>query len=132
MEKVTKKEVEKAIKAYNAAKLRKAAIESEIDAAQQVITVYSLANIGQFIDSRLAMDNGVIGIKAGTAKPVSVDGDKALSTAARAALAIALPKTYVKLAIDATGLYKSTDKKVRQILASQGVKIVRDDKYIVL
>lgn len=132
MEKVTKKEVERAVKAYNAARIRKAEIEAQIAQAEETIATYSLDNIASFVDSRLALASGVIGIKAGAAKPVTLDGERALSTAARTALAVALPKAYVKLALDLAGLYKSEDKNVRQILAAQGVKIIKEDKFVVL
>lgn len=94
--------------------------------------MFSLDNIGSFVDGRLAFDNGVIGIKAGAAKPVTLDGERPLSTAAHTALTVALPKAYVKLTLDLTGLYKSEDKSVRQILNAQGVKIIKEDKFAVL
>ena len=81
MENVSKQEVEKAIRAYKAAKIQKAEIEGAIKDAEEVIEAYSLNHIGEFADGRLPMDEGVIAIKAGAAKPLK-EG-KPLPTVAR-------------------------------------------------
>ena len=130
MENVSKQEVEKAIRAYKAATIQKAEIEGAIKDAEEVIEAYSLNHIGEFADGRLPMDEGVIAIKAGAAKPLK-EG-KPLPTVARSELAAALPPAYVKSSCDFTFLFNSQDKTVRQILASRGIEIVREDKFVVL
>lgn len=130
MEKVTKAQVSAAIEALRAAKIEASEIAGRIKDAEAVVEAYGVEHLGDFADGRLAVDGGIIVLKAGTAKPIK-EG-KALSTAARAELAAALPAAYVKVACDFGVLYDCKDKTVRQILKSRGVEIVRDDKFTVL
>lgn len=130
MEKVTKVQVSAAIEALRAAKIEASEIAGRIKDAEAVVEAYGVEHLGDFADGRLAVDGGIIVLKAGTAKPIK-EG-KALSTAARAELAAALPAAYVKVACDFGVLYDCKDKTVRQILKSRGVEIVRDDKFTVL
>ena len=130
MEKVTKEAVEKAVKTVKALKIQPAELNGKIKDAEAIVEAYGLEHLGEFADGRLAVDGGIIAIKAGTAKPIK-EG-KALSTAARAELASVLPAACVKVACDFGVLYDSKDKTVRQILRSRGIEIVREDKFTVL
>ena len=130
MKEITTKEVEQAIKAYKEAKAAEAEVKGRIAAAEEVIQAYGVGHIGEFVDGRLAMESGIIALKAGTAKPIK-DG-KPLSTAARSELASVLPVAYVKTTCDFGVLYGSTDKTVRQLLASRNIQIVREDKFSVV
>ena len=130
MEKITKQQAEEAAAANLAAKRAKAEIDARMKEAEELVAGYCTEHIGEFTDDRLALGTAVIAIKAGAAKPVK-DG-KALSTAARTQLALALPEQYVKLVPDFMALYSAEDKVVRQILRSQGVEIVREDKFNIL
>ena len=130
MEKVTKEAVEKAVKTVKDLKIQAAELNGKIKDAEAIVEAYGLEHLGEFADGRLAVDGGIIAIKAGTAKPIK-EG-KALSTAARAELASVLPAAYVKVACDFGVLYDSKDKTVRQILRSRGIEIVREDKFTVL
>lgn len=130
MEKVTKEVAEKAVKTVKDLKIQAAEINGKIKDAEAIVEAYGLEHLSEFADGRLAVDGGIIAIKAGTAKPIK-EG-KALSTAARAELASVLPAAYVKVACDFGVLYDSKDKTVRQILRSRGIEIVREDKFTVL
>ena len=130
MEKVTKEAVEKAVKTVKDLKIQAVELNGKIKDAEAIVEAYGLEHLGEFADGRLAVDGGIIAIKAGTAKPIK-EG-KALSTAARAELASVLPAAYVKVACDFGVLYDSKDKTVRQILRSRGIEIVREDKFTVL
>ena len=130
MEKVTKEAAEKAVKTVKDLKIQAAEINGKIKDAEAIVEAYGLEHLSEFADGRLAVDGGIIAIKAGTAKPIK-EG-KALSTAARAELASVLPAAYVKVACDFGVLYDSKDKTVRQILRSRGIEIVREDKFTVL
>lgn len=130
MKKVTREQAEAAVQTVRQLKIQSAELNGKIKDAESVVEAYSLEHIGEFADGRLALDAGIIAIKAGTAKPVK-EG-KPLSTAARSELAAALPPAYVKIACDFGVLYDSQDKTVRQILKSRGIEIVREDKFAVL
>lgn len=130
MEKVTKEAAEKAVKTVKDLKIQAAEINGKIKDAEAIVEAYGLEHLSEFADGRLAVEGGIIAIKAGTAKPIK-EG-KALSTAARAELASVLPAAYVKVACDFSVLYDSKDKTVRQILRSRGIEIVREDKFTVL
>ncbi|WP_300725872.1 hypothetical protein [uncultured Rikenella sp.] len=130
MEKVTKEQVEKAVKTVKDLKIQAAELNGKIKDAEAIVEAYGIEHIADFTDGRLAVDTGVIAIKAGTAKPVK-EG-KPLSTAARSELAAALPAAYVKVACDFGVLYDCRDKTVRQLLKARGIEIVRDDKFTVL
>lgn len=130
MEKITKKQAEDAVAAFLAAKREKQEIDARLKEAEDTVACYCTDHMSDFTDDRMTLGNAIIAIKAGTAKPVK-DG-KALSTAARTALALSLPEQYVKLQPDFTALYSAEDKVVRQILRSQGVEIVRDDKFSII
>ena len=130
MEKVTKEQVEQAVKSVKAMKIQAAELSGKIKDAEAIVEAYGQEHLGEFADGRLAVDGGIIALKAGVAKPMK-EG-KALSTAARAELASVLPAAYVKVACDFGGLYDSQDKTVRQILKSRGIEIVREDKFAVI
>ena len=130
MGKVTKEAAEKAVKTVKDLKIQAAEINGKIKDAEAIVEAYGLEHLSEFADGRLAVEGGIIAIKAGTAKPIK-EG-KALSTAARAELASVLPAAYVKVACDFGVLYDSKDKTVRQILRSRGIEIVREDKFTVL
>lgn len=130
MERITKEQVESAIVLYQQAKIKEAEIKGKIRDAEAIIEAYGVDNIASFSDGRLAMESGVIAIKAGSAKPIK-EG-KALSTAARSELASVLPPIYTKISCDFTVLFDCKDKTVRQILKSRGVEIVKEDKFIVM
>lgn len=130
MEKVTKERAEAAVQAVKTLKIQASELAGRIKDAEAVIEAYGMEHLGEFADGRLAMESGIIAIKAGTAKPVK-EG-KPLSTAARAELAAALPDAYVKVACDFGVLFNSQDKTVRQILKTRGIEIVREDKFTVL
>lgn len=130
MEKITKQQAEDAVTAYLAAKKEKLEIDARMKEAEDRVACYCTDHMADFTDDRLPLGTAIITIKAGAAKPVK-DG-KALSTAARTALALALPEQYVKLMPDFTSLYSAEDKVVRQILRAQGVEIVREDKFAIL
>lgn len=130
MKKITKEQAEQAIKDWKAAKIKEAEIKGVLSDAEAVVEAYSVNNIGEFADGRLAMDSGIIALRAGMAKPVK-EG-KALSTTARAELAAALPPAYVKTTCDFGLLYSAQDKTVRQILQSRGIEVLREDKYTIL
>ena len=98
--------------------------------AEELVACYCSEHMADFTDDRMPLGNAIVAIKAGTAKPVK-DG-KSLSTAARTALALALPEQFVKLQPDFMALYSCEDKVVRQILKSQGVEIVREDKFNII
>lgn len=132
MEKVTKQQAEMAIAAWKDAERRKKAAEAEMKVADVDIQIYARENVMKFVDNRLTLKGGAIGIKAGVAKPIVEETGKALSTAERVALVSKLPESCVKYTIDAAALYGTDDKKIRRILHAQGVSIVRDDKYVVL
>ena len=108
MEKVSKEQVEEAVRTVKELKIKTAELNGRLKDAEA----------------------GIIAIKAGTAKPVK-EG-KPLSTAARSELAAALPPAYVKVACDFGVLYDSQDKVVRQILKARGIEIVREDKFAVI
>lgn len=130
MEKVTKEQVEQAVKSVKAMKIQAAELSGKIKDAEAIVEAYGQEHLGEFADGRLAVDGGIIALKAGVAKPMK-EG-KALSTAARAELASVLPAAYVKVACDFGILYDSKDKTVRQILKSRGIEIVREDKFAVI
>lgn len=130
MEKVTKEQVEQAVKSVKAMKIQAAELSGKIKDAEAIVEAYGQEHLGEFADGRLAVDGGIIALKAGVAKPMK-EG-KALSTAARAELASVLPAAYVKVACDFGVLYDSKDKTVRQILKSRGIEIVREDKFAVI
>ncbi|WP_297628736.1 hypothetical protein [uncultured Rikenella sp.] len=130
MEKVSKEQAEAAVQAIKTLKIQAAELAGRIKDAETIVEAYGLEHLGDFTDGRLALDTGIIALKAGTAKPVK-EG-KPLSTAARAELAAALPPAYVKMACDFGVLFQSQDKAVRQILKARGIEIVRDDKFTVL
>lgn len=130
MKKITKQQAEEAAAVYMTAKREKQEVDARIKEAEDLVSCYCMDHMADFTDDRLALGNAIVAIKAGTAKPVK-EG-KALSTAARTALALALPGQYVKLMPDFAALYSAEDKVVRQILKAQGVEIVRDDKFAIL
>lgn len=130
MKKVSKEQAEAAVQAVKTLKIQAADLAGKIKDAEAVVEAYGVEHLGEFADGRLAVETGVIAIKAGTAKPVK-EG-KALSTAARAELAAALPAAYVKVACDFGVLYDCKDKTVRQLLKVRGIEIVREDKFTVL
>ena len=130
MGKVTKEAAEKAVKTVKDLKIQAAEIHGKSKDAEASVEAYGLEHLSEFADGRLAVEGGIIAIKAGTAKPIK-EG-KPLSTAARSELAAALPAAYVKVACDFGVLYDSKDKTVRQILRSRGIEIVREDKFTVL
>ena len=130
MGKITKEQVEQAVKSVKAMKIQAAELSGKIKDAEAIVEAYGLEHLDEFADGRLAVDGGIIAIKAGVAKPMK-EG-KALSTAARAELASVLPAAYVKVACDFGVLYYSKDKTVRQILKSRGIEIVREDKFAVI
>lgn len=130
MEKVTKEQVEQAVKSVKAMKIQAAELSGKIKDAESIVEAYGQEHLGEFADGRLAVDGGIIALKAGVAKPMK-EG-KALSTAARAELASVLPAAYVKVACDFGVLYDSKDKTVRQILKARGIEIVREDKFAVI
>ncbi len=130
MEKVTKEQAEAAVQTVRQLKIQASELAGRIKDAEAVVEAYGVEHLGEFADGRLAVETGVIAIKAGTAKPVK-EG-KALSTAARAELAAALPAAYVKVACDFGVLYDCKDKTVRQLLKVRGIEIVREDKFTVL
>lgn len=115
---------------YLVAKREKQEIDARIKEVEDLVACYCTDHMADFTDDRMALGNAIVAIKAGTAKPLK-DG-KALSTAARTALALALPKQYVKLTPDFMTLYSAEDKVVRQILRAQGVEIVREDKFNII
>ncbi len=130
MQKVTREQAEAAVQTVRTLKIQAAELAGRIKDAEAVVEAYGLEHLGEFADGRLALDAGVVAIKAGTAKPVK-EG-KPLSTAARAELASVLPPAYVKVACDFGVLFQSQDKAVRQILKARGIEIVREDKFTVL
>lgn len=130
MEKITKKQAEEAVAAYLAAKRVKQENEARMKEAEELVACYCSEHMADFTDDRMPLGNAIVAIKAGTAKPVK-DG-KSLSTAACTALALALPEQFVKLQPDFMALYSCEDKVVRQILKSQGVEIVREDKFNII
>lgn len=130
MDKVTKEAAEKAVKTVKDLKIQAAEINGKIKDAEAIVEAYGLEHLSEFADGRLAVEGGIIAIKAGAAKPIK-EG-KPLSTAARSELAAALPAAYVKVACDFSVLYDSKDKTVRQILRSRGIEIVREDKFTVI
>lgn len=130
MEKVTKEQVEAAVREVRQLKIQASELAGRIKDAEAVVEAYGMEHLGDFSDGRLALEAGVIAIKAGTAKPVK-EG-KPLSTAARAELAAELPPAYVKVACDFGVLYNSQDKTVRQLLKARGIEIVREDKFTVI
>lgn len=130
MDKVTKEQAEKAVKTVKDLKIQAAELSGKIKDCEAIIEAYGQEHIGEFADGRLAVEGGIIALKAGVAKPMK-EG-KALSTAARAELASVLPAAYVKVACDFGVLYDSKDKTVRQILRSRGIEIVREDKFTVI
>ncbi|WP_304708424.1 hypothetical protein [uncultured Rikenella sp.] len=130
MEKVTKEQAEAAVQTVRQLKIQASELAGRIKDAEAVVEAYSVEHLGEFADGRLALDAGIIALKAGTAKPVK-EG-KPLSTAARAELAAALPAAYVKVACDFGVLFQSQDKAVRQILKARGIEIVREDRFVVL
>ena len=130
MEKVSKEQAEAAVQAIKTLKIQAAELAGRIKDAETIVEAYGLEHLGDFTDGRLALDTGIIALKAGTAKPVK-EG-KPLSTAARAELAAALPAAYVKVACDFGVLFQSQDKAVRQILKARGIEIVREDRFVVL
>lgn len=130
MEKVTKEQVETAVQTVRQLKIQASELAGRIKDAEAVVEAYGIEHLGDFSDGRLALESGVIVLKAGTAKPIK-EG-KPLSTAARAELAAALPAAYVKVACDFGVLFGSQDKAVRQILRARGIEIVREDKFTVI
>lgn len=130
MEKVTKEQVEAAVQTVRQLKIQASELAGRIKNAEAIVEAYGLEHLGEFADGRLALDAGIIALKAGTAKPLK-EG-KPLSTAARAELAAALPPAYVKVACDFGVLFQSQDKAVRQILKARGIEIVREDKFAVI
>ena len=98
MEKVTKEAVEKAVKTVKDLKIQAAELNGKIKDAEAIVEAYGLEHLGEFADGRLAVDGGIIAIKAGTAKPIK-EG-KALSTAARSELDSVLPAADVTVAWD--------------------------------
>lgn len=128
---VNKVQAEIALAQYKDAKRRKDQADAEMKAAEAKVQDYARDHVAEFVDNLLTLDNGGIGIKAGAAKPVTTEG-KALPTAARTELAAMLPINYVKITLDAPALFASDDKKVRRILAAQGVRIVKEDQFVIL
>lgn len=119
MDKITKEQAEQAITDYRAAKAAKKAHEAIMAEAESIVTAYANEHVTEFTDGKLALDGGMLEIKAGAAKPVTIDGS-ALSTAARAELAKKLPFNFVNITVDAKALYRCEDKRVRQILNAPG------------
>lgn len=127
---VTRQEAEQAIAIYRTAKTAKQESEAQMAAAERIIERFGRMHIDEFADGRLVLDSGTLAVRAGTAKPVK-DG-RSLGAAARSELAARLPSAYVRLSCDFAGLYGCRDKLVRQLLASRGIEIVREDKFVVL
>lgn len=130
MTKPTKKQVEKAIQEWKCIKVAQGMQASKLAEQEEIIEAYAREHLGDFVDNQLAFESGTIAIKAGAAKPMK--NGKPLSTAARAELAVLLPPAYVKQSCEFAALYGVEDKKVREMLKSRGIEIVRDDKYVVL
>lgn len=93
MEKVTKEQVEQAVKSVKAMKIQAAELSGKIKDAEAIVEAYGQEHLGEFADGRLAVDGGIIALKAGVAKPMK-EG-KALSTAARAELASEIGRAHV-------------------------------------
>lgn len=128
-EKVTKKEAEEAITAWKVQKRREREAKAALAAAEAVIAAYAREHITEFSNDQLSMENGIIALQAGPAKPLK-EG-KPLTTAGRLALARALPEAYVKMNCDFSLLFETENKVVREILKSQGICVVREDRYVV-
>lgn len=130
MDKITKEQAEQAITDYRTAKSAKKVHEAIMAEAESIITAYANEHVTEFTDNKLALDSGMLEIKAGPAKAVTIEG-KPMSTAARAELAKKLPFNFVNITIDASALYAADNKKVRQILTAAGVRIVKENKIII-
>lgn len=127
---VTRQEAEQAIAIYRTAKSAKQESEAQMAEAERVIESFGRAHIGEFADGRLELDSGTLAVKAGVAKPIR-EG-RPLTPAARDELAALLPPAYVRPTCDFAELYGCSDKMVRRLLASRGIEIVREDRFIVL
>lgn len=129
-DKISRQAAEEAIAAWKAYKDMEREAKAAITAAEAVIDTYAREHIAEFEDDKLALNKGVIAIRAGAAKPVK-DG-KSLPAKQRAQLAALLPADYVQLKCDFGTLYGCQDKRVRRILEAYGIEIKREDKYTVL
>lgn len=127
---VTRQEAEQAIAIYRTARSAKLESEAQMAEAVRLIESFGRAHLDEFTDGRLEMDSGTLAVKAGAAKPLKAG--RPLATAARTELASQLPAAYVRPSCDFSELYGCRDKMVRQLLAAQGIEIVREDKFIVL
>lgn len=127
---ITHNDVEQAIALYRTAKAAKQQCEAQMAEADRIITAFGKAHLEEFTDGRLELDSGTLVLRAGAAKPLK-EGHP-LSADARSELAAVLPSTYVRPSCDFTALYGCRDKAVRQLLATRGIEIVREDKFAVL
>lgn len=127
---VTRQEAEQAIAIYRTAKNAKQESEMQMAEAERIIESFGRAHLAEFAEGRLELDSGTLAVKAGAAKPLK--NGRPLPTAARIELAAQLPAAYVRRSCDFAGLYGCPDKMVRRLLATLGVEIVREDKFVVL
>lgn len=129
-DKISRAAAEMAIESWKAYKSMERETKIALAAAEAVISTYAREHIAEFEDDKLALNKGIIAIRAGSATPVK--GGKALTTMARTELAVLLPSNYVRIACDFAQLFGCEDKRVRQILEAYGIEIKRNDRYIVL
>lgn len=129
MKQITKHQVNQAISDWKQAKDEQARAEARMQQAQIIISDYCQGHLEDFTENQLQMEAGVIALQSGPAKPLK-EG-KPLATAARVELATALPEAYVKVNCDFSLLYQTKNPKVREILKSRGITIVREDRYVV-
>lgn len=131
MKKIEKECAEKAVTTIINLTKQIKELSSVVKEAEDVIEGYGKQNIADFTDNRLACGTGIIQIKAGSAKPIDKSG-KAVNKVTREHLANLLPSRFISVSIDAKALFESDDKIVRQILQSNGVSIVREDRFVVV
>lgn len=131
MKKIEKECAEKAVTTIINLTKQIKELSSVVKEAEDVIEGYGKQNIADFTDNRLACGIGIIQIKAGSAKPIDKSG-KAVNKSTREHLANLLPSRFISVSIDAKALFESDDKIVRQILQSNGVSIVREDRFVVV
>ncbi len=127
---VTRQEAEQAIALYRTAKAAKQESEAQMAEAERIIDAFGRTHLGDFSDGRLELDSGTLALKAGAAKPLK--NGRPLPTALRTELAAQLPAAYVRRSCDFAELYSCADKMVRQLLAVNGIEIVREDRFVVL
>lgn len=132
MKKITQERAEEAVANIINLQRKIKELEASKKISEQIIDCYSRERVPEFVDDKLVCGIGIIQIKAGTAKPIDAKTGKSISKTLREKLALLLPSKYVSQTIDSKGLYDCDDKIARQILRSNGINIVRDDKYIVI